>query len=579
MIVRTAWTLAVLAGVCSPAMGQPLGQNSTIQTAAVLISGVEYPGIGRVRNVLSIDVNDACWVSARAEVIAPNSDNRREVLLAGQHGMNFVPVAVGGELMRGTTLRASVGSAFSLFQIGRAGETSYQANLTDAGGLSRPTLMWVPGPGSNHIVLARVGGQVPGEAAGVVYAGFFPHAQGNGGVACYASIAGPGVTPESDTVLITSSGPSVQVLREGVAIASLGGRAITLDAQSTFPTAWFGPVLFRGGLPSAPGGPPVQTLMGAYPAQLLVQAGWSAPGLPGVTFRALGAYPSIGYAAEVGFGATLAGQGVTQLNESSLWLRGVGLVARGAQPAPGLDAGIRYLAFGSPVIYGRDRGVLFAASLLGERVNASNNTALFAGPVGASRLVARMGDPAPGTPAGVVLGGFEVQSDQTPIFVNARGDVVFVNRLRGEGVSAANDLAIFVREAGGDLRLVAREGNAIVVNGASRTIGELAVLTQNRESGPALTNGDDGRRTLLNKHGECFFVARFVDGGVALMKAQAGRLPCEADFNEDRFVDCFDYLLYVQAFESGEPDADLNSDAFVDFFDYARFVEVFEEGC
>ena len=92
-------------------------------------------------------------------------------------------------------------------------------------------------------------------------------------------------------------------------------------------------------------------------------------------------------------------------------------------------------------------------------------------------------------------------------------------------------------------------------------------------------NEPSGERALLNKHGECFFALRFVDGGIALMKAQAGRLPCEADFNADRFVDCFDYLLYVQAFESGEPDADLNSDEFVDFFDYARFVEVFEEGC
>lgn len=57
---------------------------------------------------------------------------------------------------------------------------------------------------------------------------------------------------------------------------------------------------------------------------------------------------------------------------------------------------------------------------------------------------------------------------------------------------------------------------------------------------------------------------------------------CLADFNEDDFVDFFDYQAFVSCFEGlCEPglDADANQDGFVDFFDYDRFVTVFETGC
>ncbi|XVJ59798.1 MAG: hypothetical protein HEQ23_10510 [Tepidisphaera sp.] len=56
-------------------------------------------------------------------------------------------------------------------------------------------------------------------------------------------------------------------------------------------------------------------------------------------------------------------------------------------------------------------------------------------------------------------------------------------------------------------------------------------------------------------------------------------VPCAADFNQDGFVDFFDYDGFVGAFESGTPDADFNADGFIDFFDYDAFVGAFETGC
>lgn len=61
------------------------------------------------------------------------------------------------------------------------------------------------------------------------------------------------------------------------------------------------------------------------------------------------------------------------------------------------------------------------------------------------------------------------------------------------------------------------------------------------------------------------------------------RTTCLADFNDDLFVDFFDYLDFALCFEGERcppgKDADFNGDGFLDFFDYSDFVEVFENGC
>jgi hypothetical protein len=62
-----------------------------------------------------------------------------------------------------------------------------------------------------------------------------------------------------------------------------------------------------------------------------------------------------------------------------------------------------------------------------------------------------------------------------------------------------------------------------------------------------------------------------------------GQPSCPADFNDDGFVDFFDYVDYVTCFEDSVcppgKSADFNADQFVDFFDYADFVAAFEAGC
>jgi hypothetical protein len=76
------------------------------------------------------------------------------------------------------------------------------------------------------------------------------------------------------------------------------------------------------------------------------------------------------------------------------------------------------------------------------------------------------------------------------------------------------------------------------------------------------------------------------DGGLMLTNALtyvAKERPCLGDFNNDGFVDFFDYSDFVQCFEGGPcprgRDADINGDGFIDFFDYGDYVDIFERGC
>jgi hypothetical protein len=78
--------------------------------------------------------------------------------------------------------------------------------------------------------------------------------------------------------------------------------------------------------------------------------------------------------------------------------------------------------------------------------------------------------------------------------------------------------------------------------------------------------------------------ALFVRGyGIINAAAAAPVASCPADFNDDGFLDFFDYDLFVECFEGGTcppcRSADVNEDGFTDFFDYDAFVEAFERSC
>jgi|GEM_PF-2543394 len=93
-----------------------------------------------------------------------------------------------------------------------------------------------------------------------------------------------------------------------------------------------------------------------------------------------------------------------------------------------------------------------------------------------------------------------------------------------------------------------------------------------------------GRGTLFGPTGWTVYTEAAESGTVRLnLSTNVGVPTCPADFNDDGFVDGFDYDDFVACFE-GDPcppgkTADFNNDGFPDGFDYDEFVAAFESGC
>ena len=113
-------------------------------------------------------------------------------------------------------------------------------------------------------------------------------------------------------------------------------------------------------------------------------------------------------------------------------------IALTGQQTPGAPAGVRYQAFFNPVI--NDDGQLAFLSVLGGAgVGSTNDRAILAGLPGQVRVIAREGDPAPGTPAGETL---QDLLPNTPA-LNDVGDIGYVARLSPVGSTTFNDLALY----------------------------------------------------------------------------------------------------------------------------------------
>ncbi len=70
-----------------------------------------------------------------------------------------------------------------------------------------------------------------------------------------------------------------------------------------------------------------------------------------------------------------------------------------------------------------------------------------------------------------------------------------------------------------------------------------------------------------------------INRGLFVMDPSRALRCMDPDLTRDGFIDQFDYLAFVAAFESGDALGDYNRDGFTDFFDYGEFVTAFEEGC
>ena len=169
---------------------------------------------------------------------------------------------------------------------------------------------------------------------------------------------------------------------------------------------------------------------------LLAREADPAPGMPAGVFYAQlqSSIKHMNAQGRVAFRGRVRGApGVDFPNNDALWVGSPGdvtVVAREGDQPPGLPAGVRYQLVGDPYLSGSGN-VGFAAEFTGSGINASNHNGVFVGPPGAVQLVAQAGQQAPGLPAGTRYG-----PSMGTVKLNDAGHVAF-------GGSANNQPAVW----------------------------------------------------------------------------------------------------------------------------------------
>lgn len=237
--------------------------------------------------------------------------------------------------------------------------------------------------------------------------------------------------------------------------------------------------------------------------QTVALSEWAAPGSgAGVTYGPSLGPPSLAGGQVVFFAHALSGPGVDITNNLAIYAGPPGAVQlaarRGAQ-APDTPQGVRFFQFGFPRV-NADGLVAFESQLTGPGVVIGENQNLrgiWSGPVGAPRLVAREGDPAPGTPDGVRY--LVLQSGLRDL--NDRGEVSFSGQVTGPGVTFANDSALWAGPRGG-VQLVARDGSPAPGTSGGVNYGsfQFGVIHLNNSGQTAFENGLAGPVNGSNNH-------------------------------------------------------------------------------
>jgi hypothetical protein len=223
-------------------------------------------------------------------------------------------------------------------------------------------------------------------------------------------------------------------------------------------------------------------------ANIIVYSGQPVPGLPGVTFSTTSNFGMVsvddnGFAV---FQGRMTGTGVTSTSDRAIF-RGsnfgnLGIVARNGDPAPGLPGLTLQTATGGGVGSSprttSDGRLMWGSNLFGTGVVTTNDTALFGGYAGSQVLIAREGDPAPGT-AGATLGTNINNISYQPTGIIKNGRVLFQSATLGGDTTTTNNLAWFSGVPGA-LELVQRKGD-VVLGGA--VIGALGSVSQMNDSG------------------------------------------------------------------------------------------------
>jgi hypothetical protein len=249
---------------------------------------------------------------------------------------------------------------------------------------------------------------------------------------------------------------------------------------------------------------------------------------PGVEFLGIGGANSSNFwvlrndAGQIAHGASLTGSGATTANRDVLVVTGdttgSTIIARtdDGTPGPSLGAGVQFSSLESrPPAAMNDSGALVFRARLEQDVLAgvdgNNDSGVWTTIGGTLAAIAREGDLGalgPGLGGDIVFDQFASGSAPN-VLLNDADEILLLARLRGTGVNAANNDALFAYAPGGAPVLVARDGDVFgsagVVETLSRTgfndAGEIAVrIVGSIETASSAHGRRHARRARARRH-------------------------------------------------------------------------------
>ncbi|MBI2827020.1 MAG: PEP-CTERM sorting domain-containing protein [Planctomycetia bacterium] len=189
----------------------------------------------------------------------------------------------------------------------------------------------------------------------------------------------------------------------------------------------------------------------------------------------------------------------------------LGIVARAGAPAPGVLGSVNFKELWQPLL-NRAGNVAFIAAL----DDPSSLTGIWAGAPGNLTLVARQGDHAPGTPAGVdfgdlsiTLGGVPGDLQPNAPVINAQGQVAFLDDELSD-----SSAGIWATDLLGNLVKIVRTGEPLEV-----APGDFRMVSGLQFAG--FSGNEDGRASGFNDLGQVAFRAEFTDGTAGIFISNA----------------------------------------------------------